>query len=264
MDLSALYTTIMTIIFTAAFYLTILLFIVGMVYRIQVWVKTPAPLPIPLTPAPKSVFGMLARVVGDFFLFQNLLKGTRLLWIGGWLFHLCLLGVFLRHLRYFLYPVPDWIMTVQTIGIYAGFLLPLPILYLFYRRVSITRTLYVSSMADYFILFLLLCIAGTGMLMHYYARPYLVDIKAFILGLITFAPVGLPSDPIFQIHFGLVLLLVAYFPFSKLVHGIGLLFNPVRTQIFDVRRRYVNPWNYPLNEAKILTNSEAKSGVTLQ
>jgi hypothetical protein len=45
----------------------------------------------------------------------------------------------------------------------------------------------------------------------------------------------------------LVSTLLAYFPFSKLMHAPGVLFSPTRNQVNDPRtRRHVNPWNYPV------------------
>jgi nitrate reductase gamma subunit len=93
-------------------------------------------------------------------------------------------------------------------------------------------------------LILLGCIAGTGLLVHYVVRVYMVDIKAFALGLVTFHPVAPPMHPIFIFHFLLVCLLMIYFPYSKLMHAGGLLFSPTRNQPFDVtQRRHVNPWD---------------------
>ena len=46
----------------------------------------------------------------------------------------------------------------------------------------------------------------------------------------------------------LVSVLLAYFPFSKLMHLGGIFFSPTRNMRADTRAvRHVNPWNYPVN-----------------
>jgi nitrate reductase gamma subunit len=225
-------------------YIVGLIFIVGIVYRIYLYLSTPAPLPIATTPAPTTVPGAAARVAGDVFLFQNLLKYDKPLWIGSWLFHVGLALILLRHLRYVLYPVPGWVIDLQTIGMYAGFLFPIPALYLLWRRFALKRTLYVSGIPDFGALVLLAAIAGSGILMKYAAHVYLVDVKAFVIGLLTFHPVAPPAQPVFIVHFLLVLALMLYFPFSKLMHAGGIFFSPTRYQPYKtLERRYVNPWD---------------------
>ena len=225
-------------------YIVGLTFVVGIVYRIYLYLSTPAPLPIATTPAPTTVPGATARVAGDVFLFQNLLKYDKSLWVGAWLFHVGLALILLRHLRYFLYPVPGWVIDLQTVGMYAGFLFPLPALYLLWRRFALKRTLYVSSIPDFGALILLAAIAGSGILMKFAAHVYLVDVKAFVVGLLTFHPVAPPAQPVFIVHFLLVLALMLYFPFSKLMHAGGIFFSPTRYQPYKtLERRYVNPWD---------------------
>ncbi len=225
-------------------YLVGLVFIVGIVYRLYLYLVTPAPLPIAATPAPHTVPGAALRVAGDVVLFQNLLRFDKPLWMGSWLFHAGLLLILLRHLRYFLYPVPDWVVELQTLGMYAGFLFPLPALYLLWRRLAFKRVLYVTGVPDLGVLILLGLIAASGILMKYAAHVYLVDVKAFVVGLATLHPVAPPPHPVFIIHLLLVLGLLAYFPFSKLMHAGGVLFSPTRFQPYrTLERRYVNPWD---------------------
>jgi nitrate reductase gamma subunit len=228
-------------------YLACIIFVLGVALRIYLYVKAPAPLKIVSTPGPKTAGGVALRLAGDVTLFPNLFQADKALWLGSWLFHACLFLILLRHLRYFLYPVPGLIVTLQTLSVYAGFFFPIPALYLFWRRMAYQRTLYLSGVPDYLALILMAAIASTGMLVHYYARVYLVDVKAFILGLITLSPVPPPLHPIFLVHFFLVCLLLMYFPYSKLMHAGGAFFSPTRNQRDNVRQqRYVNPWNYPV------------------
>ena len=234
--------------FVALAYVSATVFVLGVTYRLYLYFKTPAPLKITLTPGPETLSGVIVRMAGDVTLFQNLFKADKVLWAGAWIFHISLLLVLLRHLRYFFYPVPGAVIAVQTVGLFAGYVFPLAALFLFWRRTAQQRPLYVSGLLDYGVLILLGSIATTGLIMHYYARAFLVDVKAFILGLLTFHPVAPPMHALFLLHIFLVCLLLIYFPYSKLMHTGGIFFSPTRNQPFDVRkRRHINPWDYPVD-----------------
>ena len=228
-------------------YLVAAVFVAGLASRIYAWAATPVPFKIPTTPAPKTYPGVTVRVLGEVLVFNSLFRADKLLWVGAWAFHAGLVLVIIRHLRYFLYPVPDWVMFMQTPGIWAGWLFPLPILYLLARRLTLRRVIYISILPDYFVLALLGCIAGTGILMRYVDRVYLVDVKAFILGLLTLQPVSPPTSAYFLAHILLVCTLLAYFPFSKLMHMGGVFLSPTRNLANNNRMvRHVNPWNAPV------------------
>ena len=105
------------------------------------------------------------------------------------------------------------------------------------------RVRYISAPVDYLVLLHIIGIAATGILMKDVYRQNIVDIKAFIVGVMTFRPEVFDSSSLFALHFGLVLLLVLYFPFSKLVHAWGVLFTPSRNQVDNPREvRHINPW----------------------
>lgn len=225
-------------------YLSVIIFLIGVVLRIWLYFKTPAPLKIATTPGPKTRGGIAWRMVKDVLLFPNLLEADRALWLGSWAFHIFLALVLLRQLRYLLYPVPSPIVDLQLVSLYAGYLLPIPALYLLWRRLALPRAFYISGLPDYLVLLLMTGVAATGLLVHYYARVYIVDVKAFALGILTLSPTAPPLHPIFLAHFTLVGLLLMYFPFSKLMHAGGIFFSPTRNQRDNVRvQRHVNPWD---------------------
>ncbi len=224
-------------------YISVVIFFIGATYRIWKWAKTPVPLRIVTTPAPKTRSGVIGRIIGDVLWFPSLFKGDKLLWVGGFLFHALLWLVLLRHLRYFLYPVPGWVESLQTIGLYAGYLIPLPLLLLLARRMVMERNLYISILGDYFALVLLLAITTTGGLLSVFYRTYLINAKGMILGLIHFAPEVGEVHWLFGLHFLLVMALLIYFPFSKLMHSGGVFFSPTRNQRANFEKRFVNPWD---------------------
>jgi nitrate reductase gamma subunit len=227
-------------------YISVGVFLLGFLYRFYVWLKAPVPLRIVATPAPKTRTGVLLRILGDLLWFPNLFKAEKPLWVAGWTFHILLWLVLLRHLRYFLYPIPGWVEGMQTWGLYASYFLPLSLAFLLGRRLVTERSLYISILGDYFALFLLLGISVSGILLGVFFRTYIVDVKAFALGLVHFRPVLAQFHWLFALHFLLVLFLLIYFPFSKLMHAGGVLVSPTRNQRANFEERFVNPWDFPV------------------
>ncbi len=227
-------------------YITLAVFVLGTLYRFFRWGRTPVPLRIVVPPAPRTRAGVVWRLTGEALWFPSLWKSDKALWAGGFLFHIFLWLVLLRHLRYFLYPVPGWIAGIQTIGLYAGYLLPLPLIFLVLRRLVSERVFYISILGDYFALLLLLLISATGVFLQISFRTYIVDVKAMMLGLLHLNP-SVPEVPLmFVLHFLSVMALLIYFPFSKLMHSGGLFFSPTRNQRANFTQRFVNPWDFPV------------------
>lgn len=154
----------------------------------------------------------IAETVLDIFLFRRLFKTNKLLWVASWAFHVSFFLVILRHMRYFIYPVPGFIISLQDAGIYPGYILLLSLLLILFIRITVGKERYVS-LYNFFLLVLLLLTSLTGVLLKTFYRANLVDIKAFVLGITTFSPTPLPDSMLFIIHFILVLILVPFIPF---------------------------------------------------
>jgi len=231
---------------------------------------------------PFSKWAVVVRMALEILFFRSLFRNTRLklqsgpkiaynleifLWIGALAFHYAFLVTILRHLRFFTEPVPGLIQLLERAdgffrlevlydmvqaglpGVYlSGIVLLLAVLYLFLRRVFIPSVRYISLAADFFPLFLIFTIALTGILMRYVSKIDVTAAKELAMGLVTFHPT-IPAGvaPIFYVHLFLVSILLAYFPFSKLMHMGGVFLSPTRNLTADTRRtRHVNPWNYPV------------------
>ena len=118
--------------------------------------------------------------------------------------------------------------------------------YLFLRRLFDAKIKFISLPGDYFPLLLILGIGTTGILMRYFIKVDLISIKELGVGLLSFNP-ALPEgiSPLFFIHLFLVSALIAYFPFSKLMHMAGVFLSPTRNLANNNRAKlHVNPWNY--------------------
>jgi len=223
--------------------------------------------------SPASNWEVYLRMFFEVFLFRTLFRnlradfdGKRLiygsakwLWLGAILFHVSFLIILLRHLRLFLYPIPGWLNTLDFVDSFLQLGLPpvyitdLLILaglsFLLLRRLVDPKINYLSHASDYFPLLLIIGIAITGILMRLYFKTDVYAIKQLAYGLATFNPV-LPEAKIsllFYVHLFLVCSLAAYFPFSKLVHMVGVFFSPTRNMANDNRmKRHINPWDYPV------------------
>jgi nitrate reductase gamma subunit len=134
-------------------------------------------------------------------------------------------------------------------GVYlSGLVLLAAVTYLLIRRLFIPGVKYISLASDYFPLFLIIGIAFTGILMRYFLKIDVTGAKELTIGLVTFHPT-IPDNlgNIFFVHMFFVSILLAYFPFSKLMHLGGIFMSPTRNMRADTRvRRHVNPWNYPV------------------
>jgi nitrate reductase gamma subunit len=162
-------------------------------------------------PSPSMTKKACALTVLDILFFGRLLKGNAALWLGEWVFHASFLLVLLRHLRFFLNPVPELIWSLQTPGLVAGYILPVALIYILVIRLFTKLERYASP-ANMLLLVLVLMIGVLGLLMNLWFKPNLVDVKLFALGLVCFKPVAPPESLLFTLHFGLVLVLIAFLP----------------------------------------------------
>jgi nitrate reductase gamma subunit len=211
--------------------------------KIRSYAGTPAPLKIPTTPAPTTTTGVVLRMTREVVFFESLFKGNKWTWLFGWMFHMALALVLLRHVRYFQQPVWAVIAFVQPFGTYAAFAMAAGLAGLWARRFLVDRVRYISTPSDHLHLALLLAIALSGMGMRFVNHTDIVALKAFMLGLMRLDIQPLPGDPLLLLHLALVALLLIVFPISKLLHAPGLFFSPTRNQADTSREsRHVVAW----------------------
>jgi len=265
-------------------YAALAVFVLGMIYRMVRWARAPVPFHIPTTAGqqrslpwirpsrlenPGTTLGVVGRMALEILCFRSLFRDSKVelrdgrvgygsnkwLWVAGMAFHYSMLVILLRHLRFFLAPIPGFVHAVESVdGLFqvgvpvlyiTDVLFLVAVTYLFLRRVVIPQVTYISLAADYFPLFLLFGIATTGVLMRFFLKVDILKVKELAVGLATFHPVvpqGIGS--LFFIHLFLVSALFAYFPFSKLVHLGGVFLSPTRNLANDSRAvRHINPWN---------------------
>ena len=279
-------------------YIAVFIFIFGIIYRVWKWARSPVPFRIPTTCGqqkslpwikannlenPSNTVGVIGRMALEVLLFRSLLRNTTtelkqgvrklvykdslLLWLGALLFHWSLLIILLRHSKFFLEPVPSflllferwdgilqvsvpsWFPSMFPILLISNIVILLALTYLLLRRVLTSQIRYISLPADYLVVLLILGVVTSGILMKFFFKVDVVGVKTLALGVITFQP-SVPADGIglfFYIHLFLICTLIAYFPFSKLMHMPGIFLSPTRNLANTNRiSRHVNPWDKPV------------------
>ncbi len=233
----------LTIIYAVLFYAATAILVTGLALKIKSYATTPAPLKIPIMPAPMTKTGVVFRMMREVTFFESLFKSNRWIWILAILFHAGLLLALVRHLRYFIDPTWSWVVFIQPFGIYGGMAMVVGLLGLWARRFLVERIRYISGPSDHLMLALLVLIGSTGLAMKFVARTDIIQVKVFFLGLLRFDLQPLPADAPLLIHLGAVVTLMIVFPFSKLLHVPGVFFSPSRTQVDDAReKRHLAPW----------------------
>ncbi len=191
-------------------YLALLIFLVGFIYKVVDWAKSPVPFSIQTTcgqgksldfikhnrlEAPQTNSEVVARMALEVLTFRSLFRNTKSeihngphltyesskwLWLFALIFHYSFLVIIVRHLRMFLNPVPNFVSWLEwgdgifQVGAPTWYMTDILILlgvgYLFGRRIWNTNVRYISLANDFFPLLLIFAIAVTGILMRYFLR----------------------------------------------------------------------------------------------
>lgn len=269
-------------------YVAVAVFVFGFIYRVLQWGKSPVPFCIPTTCGqqkslpwikqdklenPVTTLQVVGRMLLEVLVFRSLFRNLKtemtdgkivygsekLLWLAGLAFHWSFFFIFVRHYRFFVQDVPAVLTMIE--GADSFFQIGAPLFYmtdavilgavtfLLFRRVYLPQIRYISLAADFFPLFLILGIAISGILMRYFFKTHIVAVKQLAMGLVSLSPVipeGIGS--IFYVHLFLICVLLAYFPFSKLMHMGGVFLSPTRNMANNSRMvRHINPWDYPVH-----------------
>ncbi len=227
-------------------YIAVIVFIIGMAYKIIFWVKTPrSSVRLGLFPKPKNNVVRFFKLLKDSFVFTQSAEVDPWMWTFAVLFHFSLASVLIAHFRLIreFTPVANAIGKegMEKLGAIAGgtmgVILLITILYYLFRRfLSPYKDL--SVMEDYFIVFLLLVIILLGDHLRFFGGFKVEDYRLYMQSVLTFKPAypeGIATSGakwVLTMHVFFVNLFVIYFPFSKLTHAIGTFaVNKVRSDV---------------------------------
>ena len=198
-------------------YLAIITFIVGFATRVMEWASSPVPFRIPSTCGqqkslpwikhskvdnPFTAGGVIVRMIMEILLFRSLFRNTKCklnegprisyvwekwLWLFSLAFHYAFFTTLVRHLRFFLEPVPSWLQILEKVDgflqiglpgvMISGVVLLAAVVFLLLRRILISQVRYFSLAADFFPLFLIIGIAVSGIMMRYFTKVNIVGVK---------------------------------------------------------------------------------------
>ncbi len=209
-------------------YIAITIFILGIIYRVVKWARSPVPFKCPTTTGqqksltwikannlenPYNTWGVLGRMLLEILLFRSLFRNSKVelkdgsrilygnekfLWLGAMAFHWCFLIILLRHFRFFTEPVIVFVHWLQSIdGLFeiavptlfiSNILIVLALIYLFGRRIFNPQVRYISLVSDYLALFLLISVVLSGIWMKHLDKVDIVKVKELAMGLAAFNP----------------------------------------------------------------------------
>ncbi len=238
----------LSFIYVILTYTAFSIFIIGVVWKIIVYAKTPMCVKVALTPAPTTSSGAFLRLIKEVLFFKTLFQSDKKLWLAGYIFHISFAAVIIQHLlRHYIYDFsnhhpPAFYNALVPIGLFFGVLMFICLAYLLFRRIFIDRIRMISILSDYFVLILLMVITIAG-LSEILFQPTnrlehsVIQLDTFFNQLLIFQPVNIPTDPFFLFHYSLVLILIAYIPFSKIMHFVGIFFSPTITMVDNPREK---------------------------
>lgn len=218
----------MDFVFTTLPYLTFAVFISGILWRINRFLKGKAA-SNPLFPNASSRLGeKIAAYFKQILLFTPLYRNDKKLWVYSWLFHLSLALILVGHIRMFLgVQIPQQMAFV--LGTIFGLVFLITMVLLLLRRFGEVKI--ISTAEDYFALLLLISIAITGLTMRLSGHQY--DFTGYLSSLLSLSPRAPEYDAVLATHALLAQVLIAYFPYGKLFHSVGAFvttYLPLRCQ----------------------------------
>ncbi len=199
---------ILVIIFA---YICAAIFLWRIIWRVVLLLRIPENRTKEISPAPKATFLTTIKTARDIIFLSRLFRVNPMLWLGEWVFHVAFVLVFIRHLRYVLHYVPDWVIKLEFIGLLAGYVLPVTLIYILIVKLIIEKKRYFST-GNFLLLLLLFLLSITGIVMKNFIHPDIVDIKIFITHALAFKLNTAPKSILFIIHFIIAFILLAYLP----------------------------------------------------
>ena len=147
----------------------------------------------------------------EIFFMRRLYKANPAVWLGEWVFHASFILVLIRHLKYFLTPVPAFVWRMQGVGGIASYAMPLSLLYIIILKAIVNRGKYLFAY-NYFLLTAFILVSSIGVMMRTFFYPDPLAVKQFITGALGLKAAAAPESLPFIIHFSLFLIILPFLP----------------------------------------------------
>ena len=213
-------------------YVAVTVLVIGMAYQIYQWLRAPKTrIKTGYFPKPRTPGERWLKVAQDSFVFPEVIKFDRWMWVFTILFHFGLLGAFVGHLRLFheFTPLVNLLGSkgmerfASWSGGFMGIVLIAGLLYYLLRRLNFPFR-EVSVPEDYILLILLILTVIMGNLMRFAGTVHVAEYRAYLQSLMLFRPTFPETLAASSAKWALVFhvlfanLVFILFPFSKLVH----------------------------------------------
>lgn len=228
------------------------IFLIGVIGRLMGWLKVGVPFQLTLFPAPTDGLGRVTNIGTEMVLFKSLYNNNKSLWFWAWMFHVALAMIIIGHAVGIYFQMHQFTLiglsakaseaTSAFFGTIAGIIAVVTLVWLFYRRISDPMVKQLSDPRDYFDLILIFAVVFTGNHLRFaggFNMEVLEAIRTYMGNLLTFSPTPIPNNGVFVAHFFFVQLLLIYFPFSKLMHLVGIMVN--RAMLVEAEPVYPTP-----------------------
>ncbi len=216
------------------FYIAIVVFTAGTVYRLWCWLKIPVPMRINLAPARVTWKGVAGKIAAEVLLFISLLRSDKPLWILAIVMHVSALAVLIgTHFfglidagidMYTPYSIPGGKAIIYVAATFAFPLIAM-LLLLLIKRLWTKEVRRISIPTDYVAIGLVLAHVLVGTYMSFFTELDLEEVMKWGVGLVTFQPYIVSGSWPFVLHLTTGFTLFIYFPFSKLFHPLGQITN---------------------------------------
>lgn len=220
-------------------YLTFLILVFGLIYRIRGWYVSKVKYQLNLFPVPNTPTG---EILKEIIFFKTLYRFERPLWVMSYGFHLGIFLIVIGHIAGIAFAGHQFTLLGATpeqseklsfaFGMLAGTLAFFGALALLLRRLS-GQVKQVSDPWDYLDLLLILAIVTTGNAMRTLAPVELSSVKKYFADLFSLRPINYALPGAFVLHYFFGQILLMYLPFSKLLHLAGGLINKAITLTGD-------------------------------
>ena len=208
-------------------YVAVLLFLVGAVYRVTMWIRTPNKLNWRLYPFPHGMIEETQFIIEEWMSFKTLFRHNRRLWLGSYGFHVAIVALVVWLILFMLGIYVPWLVKI------GGYVMLGSCVYLLLVRIFIPQMRALSTFVEYFNLALFILIAITGLSIT--GGGLGEQARAYFLGLVSFSPISPPPNATFLLNLFLLEFFLVYFPFSKMFH--------VASKYFAFHKlRWTNPY----------------------
>jgi len=198
----------------------------GMAWRTARLLRAPVRLPVGLLLVPAGWWALTPRLPALAITRPGFWLASPLAWLTSSLLHLSLLALVLGHLELFWAPAPAALAWLGGLRAAAGWCLALALALSVARRLMNPALTKLARPSGLGLWGLMLAVVLSGLWLGKSGLFDPVSLKQAALSVVWAWPAAWPGAG-FAVHLLLALSLAVVFPFSRLMHGLWLMLNPV-------------------------------------